>query len=366
MLWLLLACSNPVPDLPPGVLLITVDTWRADHLTAEITPVAWRLTQSGARFTNAFTTIGLTSPAHASLFTGKTPPEHGMRGNNHHGYTLDLTHQTVAEEFQAKGWATAAFVSAYPAGPTGGLDQGFSVFDGPTQGDRATKLTLKMADEWLGKQRDNWFMWVHTYDPHGPYQGSKILGEKRAYAQEVSASDAQIGPLVQRVLAAGGSVVLTSDHGEVLDEESCNWQHERSSSDTVFRIPLVLVGPKVKPGVYGERVGITDLYATLLEMGGLAPSQPVDSHSLLDPQHRELWFAESGLCEPDCSVGCSPSGFLGKDRVALGDAGRLVFRPGRGFVGVHAMKASLADYPAPELPNQMKNKAQGRALGYTD
>jgi arylsulfatase A-like enzyme len=289
-----------------------------------------------------------------------------MRGNNHHGYTLDLTHQTLAEQFQSKGWATAAFVSAYPAGPKGGLDQGFAVFDGPTQGERPTSQTLKRAEKWLSEQSEKWFLWVHTYDPHGPYQGAETLGEKRAYAQEISASDTQIGPLAERVLAAGGAVVLTSDHGEVLDEEPCNWQHERSSSDTVFRIPLILAGPKVKPGVYTERVGITDLYATLLEMGGLAKNPSVDSHSLLDPKHREVWFAESGLCEPGCSKSCSPSGFLGKDRVVLGDAGRLVFRPGLGFVGTQNLRDQLSGYPAPEVPNQTANDVQGRALGYTD
>ena len=122
----------------------------------------------------------------------------------------------------------------------------------------------------------------------------------------------------------------------------------------------------MKPGVYTERVGITDLYATLLEMGGLAKNPSVDSHSLLDPKHREVWFAESGLCEPGCSKSCSPSGFLGKDRVVLGDAGRLVFRPGLGFVGTQNLRDQLSGYPAPEVPNQTANDVQGRALGYTD
>jgi len=366
MWWLLLACSKPPPATPPGVLLITIDTWRGDHLTETLTPNAWKIGQLGARYENAFTTIGLTSPAHASLFTGKTPPEHGMRGNNHHGYDLALSHKTIAEIYQESGWATGAFVSAYPAGPTGGMDQGFQQFDGPTAGERSSELTMARAEEWLKEQRSPWFLWIHTYGPHGPYKGAKEIGEKAAYAAEVNADDALIGPITQQVLAAGGSVLVTSDHGEILDEEDCNWQHERSSADAVFRIPLVIAGPKVIPGVYGERVGIVDVFSTLLELGGLKKDPSLSSSGLLPPQHRPLWIAESGLCESACSPGCSPEGFLGKDLVAIADAGRLTYRPGRGYTGNLDLKPTLQAYGSPTAPPATPNNAESRALGYMD
>jgi hypothetical protein len=161
-------------------------------------------------------------------------------------------------------------------------------------------------------------------------------------------------------------VVLTSDHGEVLDEEICQWQHERSSSDNVLRIPMVLAGPKVTPGTYTERVGIIDLFSTLLELGNLKVPPGTQSQSLLSPKHRDIWLAESGLCESDCSPGCSPTGFAGKDLVAIGDNGRLTLRPGKGYEGEIKLKSALVDYAAPKLPAGDKNLSQGRALGYVD
>ena len=366
MWWLLLACGNPTPELVPGVLLVTVDTWRADHLSETLTPEAWHLATNGARFENAYTTIGLTTPAHASLFTGKTPAEHGLRGNNHHGYALDPSHQTVAEIYKEQGWSTAAFVSAFPAGPEGGLQQGFEVFNGPTEGERTTEETLSNATAWLQSQTKPWFLWVHAYDPHGPYENAGPNGERAAYAEEVTSADKKLGPLTRAVLNAGGSVALTSEHGEVLDEETCRWQHERSSSDHVLRIPLVLAGPKITPGVYTERVGITDLFATLLELGNLIVPSASPSQSLLSPQHRTVWLAESGLCESDCSPGCSPPGFTGKDLVAIGDGGRLTLRPGKGYEGDLELKPAIDNYAAPALPVGDKNLSQGRALGYID
>jgi len=366
MWWILLACGSPEPSFAPGVLLVTVDTWRADHLSEKHSPEAWDLAKKGMRFDNAYTTIGLTTPAHASLFTGKQPPEHGLRANNHHGYQLDASHLTVAESFQDNGWSTAAFVSAYPAGPEGGLDQGFQVFDGPAQGERETAKTLSKARTWLEDQDGPWFLWVHAYDPHGPYEAEETTDEKEAYAAEVRKADRLLGLLYREVLAGGGWVALSSDHGEVLDEENCNWQHERSSSDAVLRIPLVLAGPGIQPSVQKERVGIVDLFPTLHAMAGLVTPGETQAQNLLTPQHRPAWIAESGLCEPSCSPGCAPPGVLGKDRVAIADEGRLRFRPGEGYTGEAALRPLLEAYPAPSEPDSTPQVLQGRALGYTD
>ena len=126
----------------PRVALLTIDTWRADHFSAEHTPNLWALAEQGQRFTNAWSPIGLTSPAHATMFTGVPPWEHGMEANNHHGYRLPADAQTVAEDYQAQGWYTAAWVSAWPAGPAGGLDQGFDAFSGVDAGERAGDCLL--------------------------------------------------------------------------------------------------------------------------------------------------------------------------------------------------------------------------------
>ena len=357
----------------PGVLLVTVDTWRADHLTADISPEAHALAERGLFFETAYTTIGLTTPAHASLFTGLLPPDHGLRGNNHHGYRLESEYTTLAEHFTAAGWATGAFVSAFPAGPSGGLDQGFQVFDGPEQGERATAITLEAARKWLSEQQTPWFLWVHAYEPHGPYtppesaiKDSDPPGEKGAYAGEIRGVDRILGPLYRQVLAADGWVILTSDHGEILDEEPCHWQHARSSSDAVLRIPLVLAGPGIAPKQVTTPVGITDLFPTLLSIGGIADPGGHHGHSLLNPPANRSWFAESGLCEPDCSPGCAPAGFLGKDLVHIAGDQRTVLRPGTPTADNPEVQKLFENYGKPNAPKHDSDAAMGRALGYLE
>lgn len=350
-----------------------MDTWRADHFSEDLSPEAFALGQQGVVFENAYSPIGLTTPAHASLFTGLRPPDHGLRGNNHHGYRLGEEFTTLAEHLAANQWSTGAFVSAYPAGPEGGLAQGFQVFDGPEEGERPSRQTLERARMWLSQQKGPWFLWVHAYEPHGPYtpprgaiESHDPPGERGAYAGEVRGVDEILGPLYRQVLAAGGWVALSSDHGEVLDEEPCHWQHERSSSDAVLRIPMLLAGPGIEPAKRREPAVLMDLFPTLL---GLAQIPDPGGHhgvDLLQPIQRETWYAESGICEPDCSPGCSPAGFLGKDRVRFDRGERTLLRPGTAQAATQELLDRFADYPAPELPDGTQDESMGRALGYLE
>ena len=123
-------------ELAPSLLLVTIDTRRADHLDHQLTPNIQAVAEQGWRFTNAWSPMGLTSPAHATIFTARFPWQHDMRGNNHHGYELPWQANTLAEQARTSGWRTAAWVSAYPAGPAGGLDQGFQLFDAPEASER--------------------------------------------------------------------------------------------------------------------------------------------------------------------------------------------------------------------------------------
>ena len=370
---LLLACSS-TPELPRGVLLITMDTWRADHLDARITPEAWRLAEKGTRFTRAYTPIGLTTAAHASLFTGLLPPRHGLRGNNHHGYTLEESFTTLAESFSGQGWETGAFVSGWPAGPSGGMGQGFDTFSGPPHGERPTPETLEEARAWLAEREGPWLMWVHANEPHGPYEppelDARLLGaegEKAAYAAEVHAADRILGPLVQEVLAAGSHVVLTADHGEVLDEEACHWQHERSSSEHVLRVPMVLAGPAVAAETRDDIAGLHDLFPTLHHLAGLVdPGNHEGKNLLAGATGRSAWVGESGFCEADCSPGCSPPGFTGKDRVVLTATGHFIERPGTTPLGDASLSPHLAGYTAAEEPAGSANPSAVQGLGYVD
>jgi len=353
MLLLLLSCVQTTEVTPPpaGLLLVTVDTWRADHMSAEFSPNAWAVAQSGANYTNAWSPIGLTTPAHATIMTGFLPHKHGVRGNNHHGYELGAEQLTLAESLSNQGYTTAAFVSAWPAGPNGGLEQGFESFSGPESGERTSSVAVSEAEIWIESQEGPWFAWVHLYEPHGPYSPSAeddIFGEgdRARYAGEVHAADRLAGPLYELAKATNSALIITSDHGEVLDEElehygQCNWQHSRSATDGVLRVPLIVAGPEVTPAVYDDRVGLNDIFSTAHELLGLTAPSVEGAGSLLPPNNRETWVGESGLCDESCATGCEPAGVEGKDLAVFQGGNVLIQRPGIGFLGEVGLVSEL-------------------------
>lgn len=352
----LVACSPahpPVPS-PPRVALITLDTWRLDHFSPVHTPNLWALSEQGERFDNAWSPIGLTSPSHASMFTGKLPWEHGMEANNHHGSVLNAGEETVAEAFAARGWKTGAFVSAFPAGPEGGLNQGFGVFSGPPAGERPGDVAVQQALDWLeGDQAA--FVWVHLYEPHGPYVGSGPDDPSR-YAEEVHRADGMLKPLLDHLVRAGARIVVAGDHGEVLLEERCGRQHERSTHEVVLRVPLFVWAPDELPRVHQRLTGLTDVRA-LLE-GTAAEALP----------EHPVWIAESGSCEPGCAPGCRPEGVVGRDRVVIDSGGRWVRRPGRGTFAegepASENRALLDAVPPMTKPAGDADRSALEALGY--
>ena len=332
------------------VALITVDTWGADHVGPEHTPEIWRIAAEGERYTSAWSPMGLTTPSHATMLTGQAPWVHGVEANNHHGYTLGATPQTLPEQYP--DWAHGAFVSAYPAGPEGGMRRGWDVFDGPDVGERPGSETVRRAMEWIPKDRPA-LLWVHVYEPHGPYVGTGAT-ERERYGEEVLRADRAVAPLLKALKARGATIVITSDHGEVLDEERCSYQHERSISEHVLRVPLIRWAPGISAREISGRVGLMDVPALLAGQ---------------EIQPRPFWLAESGMCEPDCAPGCAPTGLTGRDRVALDGGGRMVDRPGFGRFTVGTPEPTLAAHldsiPALKQPDGPGSDA-AEALGYID
>jgi len=339
------------PDHVPLVALITLDTWRLDHFSAAHTPALWALAAEGEVYTEAWSPIGLTTPAHLSMWTGLLPWEHGVEGNNHHGYELAPSVEMLTADPAFAGFAKGAFVSAFPAGPDGGLSRGFDVFDGPPSGERPGEVAVARALAWLPAHRPA-LLWVHLYEPHGPYVGDGATDPER-YAEEVARADAALAPLLDALRARGARVVVAADHGEVLLEERCGRQHERSVHDVVLRVPLLRWEPGRAPARIEGIRGLTDVPALLRGQ---------------DPPARPHWLAEAGICEPGCSPGCAPAGLLGRDRIAVAPAGRWLLRGGRlradgaPPAGLDQLLMGLPAVPAPGAARP----DEARLLGYTD
>lgn len=306
---------------PRNVLLITLDTLRADRLgsygySAALTPALDGLAARGARFASATTTTPLTLSAHTSLFTGTFPTFHGIRDNT--GFYVEDTLTTLAEVLKASGYRTGGFVGAFVLDARWGIAQGFDeYFDdfdltedvGPGL-DAIQRRGADVVDRalaWLGQPSEQpFFGWVHLYDPHTPYAAPSEYASRfpatrdGAYDAEVAYTDAQVARLLAALDAAGRRddtlVVVLADHGEQLGEHR-EQSHGFFVYDATVQIPLIVAGPAVSPRVVPDQVRIIDVMPTVLDLVGVAPPAGVQGTSLrpsLDGQRQELLaFSES-------------------------------------------------------------------------
>jgi arylsulfatase A-like enzyme/Flp pilus assembly protein TadD len=281
------------PAARPSILLITVDTLRADRLRRGFTPAIDALADSGARFVNARAAVPLTLPSHVTILTGTLPPVHGVRDN---GVAFKPGPPTLARVLHDAGYRTGAFVGAYVLNHVFGLADGFDTYDdrvhrNPALGTQleAERRGSEVADaalEWLGKAAQPFFLWVHFYDPHAPYDPPADFLAKaggRPYDGEVAYADAQVGRIVaalrNRGLAETTVVALAGDHGEGLGDHG-EQSHGMLLYDSTLRVPLVLVAPGSKPETRDARVSLADIAGSLLSMAGVKQA-PLMSASLL-------------------------------------------------------------------------------------
>ena len=187
-----IALSRSLRRPRPNLLVVTIDTLRADHVgaygyAAAETPVMDALAGRGARFANALSAVPLTGPAHATIFTGQYPPVHGVRDNV--AFPLDARRPTLASILRARGYRTAAFVAALPVAAAFGFGQGFDHFNedfhaspgGSEDAERPGNEVADRAIEWLAAGgRGPFFAWVHFYDPHAPYTPPAPISRWRA------------------------------------------------------------------------------------------------------------------------------------------------------------------------------------------
>jgi arylsulfatase A-like enzyme/Tfp pilus assembly protein PilF len=287
-----------------NVLLITIDTLRGDALGVyggrAATPNLDRLAAGGVRFSFAHAHAVVTLPSHASILTGRNPFEHGVRDNA--GYRLADSHVTLAEMARAKGFATGAFVGAFPLDRQFGLAQGFDVYDdlsaqAATTSDfafseRTAGDVVAKAREWIGRQQSPWFAWVHVFDPHAPYAAPPPFAQQYAgdtYAGEVAYTDHALGPLLElaRGSARPTTVIVTADHGEGLGEHS-EITHGVFAYESTLRVPLILaqVGGAAastpQPHVSDAAVRHIDIAPTIARLAALDAPADLPGRSLLD------------------------------------------------------------------------------------
>ena len=289
------------PDL--SVLLISIDTLRADALGAYghpsvATPWMDRLAREGVRFETAHAHNVITLPSHANLLSGLYPLRHGVRDNS--GFRVPPDTETLATRLRAKGYRTAAFVSAFPLDSRFGLDRGFDVYDdrlgAGSQLERAFEMaerrgpsTVAAAVSWLESQQGSkTFCFVHLYEPHFPYEPPEPFATRfRAdrYHGEVSATDAALETLLRPLLDAGASgrtlVILTADHGEALGEHG-EETHGIFAYEATLRVPLIFYAPRIlRPAVVGTPVRHVDVVPTVLDALGQAVPPDLPGRSLL-------------------------------------------------------------------------------------
>jgi arylsulfatase A-like enzyme/Flp pilus assembly protein TadD len=288
----------------PGldVLLITVDTLRADALGAYGSPRArtpWidRLAASGVRFDRAHAHNVVTLPSHANILSGRYPFEHGVRDNA--GFRFPAGVDTLATRLRALGYRTGAFVSAFPLDSRFGLDRGFDVYDDAFADGRAAADfmlperhavdTVAAARRFLDA-RDGRpsFCWLHVYDPHAPYQAPSSFAAQfpgDPYHAEVAATDDALAAVLRPLLDAGRDgrtlVVLTADHGESLGEHG-ELTHGLFAYEATLHVPLVMYAPRLLgPGVVSEPVRHVDIVPTVLDALGQPVPADLPGRSLL-------------------------------------------------------------------------------------
>jgi arylsulfatase A-like enzyme/tetratricopeptide (TPR) repeat protein len=288
---------SPAAATPLDLLLVTIDTLRADApgfggRRPSPTPLLDRLAAGGRVFTAAHAHNVVTLPSHTNILTGLYPFQHGVRDNE--GFRVPAGVPTLATVLHAAGYATGAFVGAYPLDSWFGLNRGFDVYDDhypkggrPDQflfaerkGDRVVAPALAWWRQQRGRRR---FMWVHLFDPHAPYEPAEPYASRfpaNPYLGEVAAADGYLAPLLEPFLGGAETptlIVVTGDHGESLGEHG-EETHGLFAYEATLHVPLLVWGPGVRPGRDGRPARHVDIFPTLLEAAGLggarAPAGP--------------------------------------------------------------------------------------------
>jgi len=309
----LFGCRSRAPtDVQrPHVLLVTIDTWRADRLGVGVSPALDRLAASSIRFTAARTAAPLTLPSHTTILTGLLPPAHGVRVNG--AVALRRDHVTIAQLLKNAGYQTAAFIGAFVLDRRFGLDAGFDSYDDRIprdpraserlEAERPAAVVVDRALAWLDANAGTgpggfappdppspsaappFFIWIHLYDPHAPYtpppeflerarelQHANATTESAAYDGEIAYADSQFARvfawLGRHRIADRTLLVVAGDHGEGLGEHG-ERTHGMLVYDSTLRVPLIVAAPGRRAAVREDAVSLADIAPTILAAAGV-------------------------------------------------------------------------------------------------
>lgn len=293
--------GNPIPETEKrlNILLITIDTLRADKLSCygsqyPETPHIDSIAERGALFSRAFANTSTTLPSHANILLGVTPIYHGVHENLNFVVKEELL--TLAEHLKNNGYTTGAFVGAYPLDSRFGLAQGFDTYDDQYRRnhtenfvslERNAEAVITSAQEWLEGQISPWFLWIHCWDPHTPYEPPepfKTEYKKHPYEGEIAYVDLALGMLFDRMkensLFNSTLIIFTGDHGESLGQHG-EKTHGFFAYNSSTWIPLIISHPTTAPSRVDHYVSHIDIFPTVCDVLGIEKPSFLQGLSLL-------------------------------------------------------------------------------------
>jgi arylsulfatase A-like enzyme/Tfp pilus assembly protein PilF len=280
-------------------LLITIDTLRADRLSCYgsqgvKTPNIDGLAQNGVLFSRAFAHATTTLASHTNILLGVTPLYHGVHDNSN--FIVRKEFLNLAKWLKDYGYSTGAFVGAFPLDSRFGLTQGFDIYDDNygTQGpleltfvERKAEVVVDKALAWLKNQKNPWFLWIHCYDPHQPYnppEPFKTQYKDHPYDGEVAYVDSALARLFsdlkEKKLEENTLIILTADHGESLGEHG-EATHGYFAYNATLWVPLIISFPGLKPGRVEQDVSHIDIFPTACDLLRLPKPRSLQGISLL-------------------------------------------------------------------------------------
>ncbi|MGB2908783.1 MAG: sulfatase-like hydrolase/transferase [Candidatus Aminicenantaceae bacterium] len=342
VLFYLILCPMGVPasDSPDqgkrlNILVITIDTLRSDRLScyspdAPPTPVIDGLAKKGALFSRAYAHTTLTLPSHANIMLGTTPLHHGVHTNT--TFVVQEHFTTMAEYLKDFGYNTGAFIAGSTLDSRFGLSQGFDVYDDEFkvkgaikfyEAERPAEQVVGRAIGWLNEVEGPWFLWLHLFDPHFPYEPPEpYLTEfkEQPYDGEVVYTDATIGRLLDFLRKKGAdsstAIVLTSDHGESLGDHG-EQTHGILAYNPTLWIPLIIYAPGMSSVQVTQPVAHIDIFPTVCDLLSLELPSFLQGESLIPAVEgrklaaRQIYFES---LEPYYNLGWAPlTGFIEGD-----------------------------------------------------